>query len=281
MPTGPSEDDPWKSKRKYVVNRLLTLRGEALDDMVRAVATEFGDAELAGLVAPIGLVGVAGEPKNLIFAADGAKPRIVLRDAINNTIEIVENADKCLIYDRHIGATGLTWADLTHWWAARDPVEPTPARSLFRRLRDSLASPPERVLFNAYGSLYGQAQGDELPALLPQVYLHYDPYTARELVDQDGGALMRQRMDFLLLLPRGRRIVVEVDGKQHYAEGDRASPRRYAEMVSEDRRLRLAGYEVYRFGGAELPDSPRARELVLRFFEDLLATARQEPTADR
>jgi len=33
--------------------------------------------------------GVAGDLKNLIFAADGPKPRIVLRDAINNVIEIV------------------------------------------------------------------------------------------------------------------------------------------------------------------------------------------------
>jgi hypothetical protein len=44
---------------------------------------------------------------------------------------------------------------------------------------------------------------------------------------------MRERMDFLLLLPRGERIVLEVDGKQHYAQGDTASPRLYSEMVSE------------------------------------------------
>ncbi|SFU11063.1 hypothetical protein SAMN04487915_11185, partial [Arthrobacter sp. ov118] len=47
-------------------------------------------------------------------------------------------------------------------------------------------------------------------------------------------------------------MVLEVDGKQHYANGDTASPALYSEMVSEDRRLRLADYEVYRFGGAEL-----------------------------
>lgn len=43
---------------------------------------------------------------------------------------------------------------------------------------------------------------------------------------------MRERMDFLLLLPHGVRIVLEVDGKQHYAEGDIASPKLYSEMVS-------------------------------------------------
>jgi hypothetical protein len=38
--------------------------------------------------------------KNLIFAADGPKPRIVLRDAINNDLEIAGNAGYCLVYDR-------------------------------------------------------------------------------------------------------------------------------------------------------------------------------------
>lgn len=62
---------------------------------------------------------------------------------------------------------------------------------------------------------------------------------------------------------------MEVDGKQHYAEGDTASPRLYSLMVAEDRKLRLPGYEVYRFGGFELgqPDAPK---MLRAFFEDLL-----------
>ena len=42
-------------------------------------------------------------------------------------------------------------------------------------------------------------------------------------------------------------------------------------MVAEDRRLRLAGYEVYRFGGAELdPDDPQTGPRLRAFFEALL-----------
>lgn len=37
------------------------------------------------------------------------------------------------------------------------------------------------------------------------------------------------------------RVVLEVDRKQHYANGDTASPALYSEMVSEGRRLRLDG----------------------------------------
>ena len=42
-------------------------------------------------------------------------------------------------------------------------------------------------------------------------------------------------------------------------------------MVAEDRELSLAGYEVYRFGGAELhPEDRDAPARVQRFFEELL-----------
>ena len=63
-------------------------------------------------------------------------------------------------------------------------------------------------------------------------------------------------MDFLLLLPNSVRVVIECDGQQHYADNTgKASPRRYAAMMAADRDLRLKGYEVYRFGGAELTDT--------------------------
>jgi hypothetical protein len=216
--------------------------------------------------------GVDGQLKNIIFASTGPKPRIVLRDAINNFIEVVENAEFCLFYDRPLGEAGLTWAELLDWWKHTKGLEGQAdevARDLYPRLSRSLASPPEKTLFRTYYKHYSSVEeGARQPALLPQVYLHYDPRTRRE---RGGGpsVLMRERMDFLLLLPRGVRIVLEVDGKQHYAEGDTASPRLYSEMVAEDRRLRLGGYEVYRFGGHELT-APDAADMLREFFRKLL-----------
>jgi very-short-patch-repair endonuclease len=113
--------------------------------------------------------------------------------------------------------------------------------------------------------------GETLPALIPQVYLHYDPEVVSRVVNRD--ALLRQRMDFLLLFPGRQRIVIEIDGKQHYAEGDLASPRLYAEMVAADRELRLRGYEIYRFGGYELSHN-RTPEVAVTFFERLFAAHR-------
>ena len=40
-------------------------------------------------------------------------------------------------------------------------------------------------------------------------------------------------------------------------------------MVAEDRELRLAGYEIYRFGGAELVDRPDTARRLDDFFDRL------------
>jgi len=124
----------------------------------------------------------------------------------------------------------------------------------------------ERFVFERYCARY-RTHGFDVPALIPQVYVHYDPYSRRA-----GGILIGQRMDFLLLLARHRRVVLEVDGIQHYADSDgRASPARYAQMAAADRELRLAGYEVYRFGGHEIADRSQAADVLDKFFDDLLA----------
>lgn len=196
--------------------------------------------------------GVAGAPKNLIFAANGPKPDLVLADAINNDVRIARNEQYCLVYADPIPATGLLWQDLVRWWEAMVPPSggTAPERALYDRLVQSLDSAPERMLFRHYFKRYHGRLGQRLPALIPQVYLHYDPLTIRARAH--GRVLPRQRMDFLILFSAEERVVIEVDGKQHYAADDgTADPARYAGMVAADRELRLGGYEVYRFGGHE------------------------------
>lgn len=203
--------------------------------------------------------GVRGPMKNLIFASIGAKPELVIRDAVSNDVEIVKNAHQVLVFDRTLPSSGmLSWAVLQQWWAELNGLADGPAAKagLYRRLLQSVkqtGSPGEFAVFRAYYEHFGPRPPDRLPALIPQVYLHYDPYTKRERGDEQ--VLARQRMDFLLLLENGVRIVLEVDGQHHYgveAGGKfQANPGLYASMAAEDRRLRLAGYEVYRFGGHE------------------------------
>lgn len=229
--------------------------------------------ELDGMTGVAGLKSTDGQLRNLIFASAGQKPEIVLRDAISNVVEVSRHADSCLFYDRPLTTAGLTWGELTDWWrataalAGKDDTEV--ARSLYSRLGDSVrGNPVEHLVFRTYCERYASPAARELPALLPQVYLHFDPLTRK----QRGGrhsVLARERMDFLLLLPGAVRIVLEVDGKQHYADGEKASPQLYSEMAAEDRRLRLRGYEVYRFGGFEL-SQPQAAATLRAFFGELL-----------
>ncbi|MGX5830870.1 AbiJ-related protein [Mesorhizobium sp. 43Arga] len=192
--------------------------------------------------------GVEGRPKNLIFASRGPKPELGFADAINNDIVILSGEESCLVYDRPIGNNGVLWSDLVTWWSEKQVG--SDAVGLGKRLQESLASAAEKKLFATYFKAYRTALGDALPALLPQVYLHYDPAVVKTL--RHRLPLPRQRMDFLLLLPGRQRIVIEVDGKHHFSEGEMPSLKVYSEMVSADRELRLAGYEVYRFGANEL-----------------------------
>jgi hypothetical protein len=265
---GPS-DDPMASKRAYVRHHTRSKSVAELVEVARRVLTDFDDVNLRALVHAAESTGggVAGDVKNLIFAADGPKPELVLRDAINNDIEITRNAEFCLIYDRSVPDGGLSWRDLVKWWRSEHPSESEreAALDLHKRLKRSLSpdSPGESQIFDVYASLY-RSDGFDIPALIPQVYLHLDPRTRRSV----EGPLVRQRMDFLLLLPARRRVVLEVDGAQHYSRGGRPSPAAYGEMMREDRRLRLAGYEVYRFGADEL--GVASRPMIRDFFVDVL-----------
>jgi len=231
---------------------------------------------------------VPGTMKSLIFASIGEKLELVFIDTINNDVEIVKNADKILIYDRPLPPLGqLLWKDLVAWWQVREGLEDEKLASceLYRWLAQAVRatnSPGEFALFRKYYERFGKQLGDKLPALIPQVYLHYDPYTNRERGDEEF--LARQRMDFLLMLENRVRIVIEVDGRQHYATADPqsgayiADPTLYGKTCLEDRRLPLLGYEVYRFGGSEFMDTdpktsviwPRSEVTVLDFFDKLL-----------
>ena len=64
--------------------------------------------------------GACGDFKNLIFAANGPKPEIVLDNATTNKIKIVKNEKYCLVYDRPLTEKGLLWRELVDWWRDRE-----------------------------------------------------------------------------------------------------------------------------------------------------------------
>jgi len=183
-------------------------------------------------------------PKQIIFASKNVKLDFGITDVLDGDISLIADANS-LNYDEKI-YDHLTWQQLEDWWEDNN-LEIN--KSLRKRLIDSLDSEAEIMFFKAYFINFGFL-GDTLPALLPQVYVAYDPVSAKDL--PNGKTRIRQRIDFLMILPNLKRVIIEIDGKHHYAREDgRADTKRYAEMVRVDRELRLRGYEVYRFGGAE------------------------------
>ena len=238
---------------------------------LRACGIELRETDMAGgypvyHVLSIGLT--KGRPKNLIFASH-LKPDIRFRDAVNNDIEIVTNANKVLVYDRSIPTEGLRWSDLQRWWSEtkKIPNDDNAKKTLYKRLRESLPenSPPQASFFEAFYHGFGKAI-PTLPALLPEVWLHWDPKTVQE---RGVNALTRYRMDFLLLISSAVRVVIEVDGMHHYAQPQgKADGNKYAAMVAADRELKLSGYEVFRFGTDEL-NRNGSGQIVQRFFTAL------------
>jgi hypothetical protein len=220
--------------------------------------------------------GVRETPKYLIFASNGPKPEIGFEDAISNKIAILKYEEHCLVYDRPIDRNlGLSWKDLVTWWQDSNYFtqagEEDPRKSLGQRLLESMSdSFPERCLFEAYFQVLRPIYGANLPALIPQVYVHYDPMTISMLKKRgDNQRFEKQRMDFLLLLPQSTRVILEIDGIQHYSLNDGPSPETYAVTVRSGRELHLLGYDVYRFAGIELNSKGKAKKVTESFFRQL------------
>lgn len=194
-------------------------------------------------------------PKQLIFAAKNVKPDFGITDVLDGDISLISKDTNSLNYDQRI-YDHLTWQQLEDWWEDNN-LEIN--KSLKKRLIESLDSEAEIIFFKAYFRNFAPILGERLPALLPQVYVAYDSVCAKDL--PNGKTRIRQRIDFLMILPNLKRVIIEIDGRQHYAREDgRADTHRYAEMVRADRDLRLRGYEVYRFGGAEFYNDQNTAE---------------------
>jgi very-short-patch-repair endonuclease len=250
-------DPPTQRRIAEYINTALGEAGARLEE------TELRDGYPAfHLVAT--RLGMGRRPKNLIFASF-QKPDIRFLDAVDNAIEVLGGADEVLVYDRPIGPEGICWKDLQRWWQDTQDIsdESAAKRSLYNRLKACLPSEetsPQRNLFALYHEIHGP-RVQMLPALLPEVWLHWDHKTVRQ---RGRDALTHFRMDFLLLLPHGRRVVLEVDGAHHYENSSA-----YAATVRGDRDLKLSGYDVFRFGSTELSDMHRARPALQAFFAEV------------
>ncbi len=198
--------------------------------------------------------GPSEEIKNIIFAADKVKPDIVVEDALSNSIKVLNESD-ALVYTEGITKDGISWLKLIEWYKKFESTDTE--IKLIERLDASLDVGVEKIFFKGYLSFVTK-YGKEVPALIPQVYLYYDPKTEYQ---RGKKVFDHQRMDFMLIISPSQRVVIELDGVQHY--GTRGCKENgyqkycadkiiYAEMMKAHRDMMLKGYDVYRFGGREL-----------------------------
>lgn len=190
----------------------------------------------------------------------GKKPDIIISNLLENEIKVI-NEECCLVYDCEINDSNLIFKDLTKWWGQR------PEGKLLDRMKKSIEENTiEKRMFNIYYTNIYKHYNGNLPSLIPQVYLHYDPKTAVELHNKKR--LINQRMDFLILV-NGHRIIIELDGKHHYSIDEKASVELYSQLVSYDRDMKLLGYDIYRFGGFEFTKDD-IKEKIISFFKELI-----------
>ncbi|MEV0352215.1 hypothetical protein AB0H88_41170 [Nonomuraea sp. NPDC050680] len=266
---------------------------EVIGPHLRAVGAELRQTDIKDGYPVFNVVstrsGHARPPRALIFATL-SKPDIRIEDVLNLDIEVLSDQDNVLVYDRPIGTDGLLWRDLHAWWKDTRQIASDEAakKSLYFRLEACLPRNADgkwhRAQWNLF-TLYHKLHGPDvpgLPALLPEIWLHWDPKT---ISARGTAAMSHHRMDFLLLLPGGRRVILEVDGVQHYSsagtDGDwrnaRADQGKYARMVRGDRSLKLSGYEIFRFSTAELDQFDAAEELLQDFFATLFREFKVTP----
>src|SRR4051812_18883310 len=268
----PSDKEPFSSKRAYVRDRVRRTPLADLPAVIDSLAAEFGPtadvARSEGSPSPwlqaydtLAKLAAPGGVQQIVFASCG-KPDLVIDDVPSGRLH--DSAARALIWRTQVGPKGLTVGDLRLWWSA----EYAGHGSLYRRLNASIGSEAERRLLEEYYKRFvPEHGGDELPALLPQVWLHHDPLTRQQRLG--GKALERQRLDFLMFAPKGHKILLEVDGPRHIADDDgRASLDRYAAQLAADRALVLHGFTIFRFGANEL-SAGKSAKLFEEFFMKL------------
>lgn len=267
------ENEEWVDLQDQCVesiNRNLACSGYSL-----VVDKTIGERKVYEIVS--NAPGVDEDIKNIIFATTD-KPEIIFTDALANIIT-VRNEDKCLIYNKPILNEALTWRQMVKWFEEKYGITANAEKIYIDRLRESfgIASPPEITFFDTYLE-WMHEMGDDVPALIPQVYLYYDPLTKNER--EWKKIFEHQIFDFFMLFSLRGRVIIEIDGKQHYGKQTNVSgyrypiyeadPDKYAQMVRAQRDLSLYGYDVYRFGGKEFSDNVSIKNDIKDFFDRLI-----------
>lgn len=246
-------DNASDSKRKYVLKRLMPLKERELKKVTNDLREHgyIDDNEYTNIICTIDGVENSKSISQIVFAASAKKPDINF-DLFTNLLDVEERPEEYLVYKEEIPINkGLTYHELERWWNENYFGD------LWCTLDDRLMadmSNSQKMFYISYYRTFKNKLEKNLPALLPETYVKYDNKTIKQRL---GSKVTFQRMDFGLILPHNRKILIELDGKQHYSKQDIngnwvVDPEIYALERKLDRDMKFQGYEVIRVGNEEL-----------------------------
>lgn len=160
------------------------------------------------------------------------------------------NDENYLIFDDVINyEQGVRIKDLKKWWTKKSNSKMT----LEERMKKSIPSKAkfQERIYNIYKNHIEGVLRDNAPALFVEVELYRNSYTNKQRPNSEP-----QRFDFCFILPKNKKILIEIDGIQHIAEPQGklwiASEEKYSRQCDFDREWQLKGNEIYRISNYSL-----------------------------
>ena len=139
-------------------------------------------------------------------------------------------------------------------------------------MQNSMKSEFQKKIFSIYKKEIEKILKHNTPVLLTEVELFHNSYTNKQNKISEP-----QRMDFYLILPNDKKVIIEIDGIQHIADKDIsnkwiASEDKYAMQCRFDNEWFLDGNEIYRIPNKLLKGKSESEvtKFIVGFFISLL-----------
>ncbi|MDX2096685.1 MAG: hypothetical protein SFW36_02830 [Leptolyngbyaceae cyanobacterium bins.59] len=264
---------PPEEQQKYVevINKYLSQAGYHLLVKEESAGYKFYHLQTLDLLPSL----PSERFEKLIFACKENKFK-VSEGSLQSNISKLAHLESFLIYEWPVSSSSLLWIELVDWWAKQQNLSLSIAteRSFYQRLRLPFLTKPRshRLFFELYLKAFRFQYKENLPALLPQVYLQI-PSAIVGSLEPDR----EQIVHFLMRLSEHQKIVIHIDDPHAYVdERGKYQPHKHAEIQAQNRELGIAGYEVYFFTEAELRN-PEAGAIVEQFFRQLFQKYEVKP----
>lgn len=202
------------------------------------------------------------EKISIIFAASKEKPSTCASglNGHNIKLDINKKNKSYYVYEGEVNKQGIKRQEIEAWCLN----ERISKEEFYKNVKESIGSNAkyQRMFYEYYlESIYNKKTKKDF-FLFPEVYV--------QLNSTNNDYENKQRVDFLIVLPNNRKVIIEIDGIDHYAEKIDgkwiASMKKYTTDRKFDRKMSQLGYTIYRFSNSEIED----KKEIEKFFDEIL-----------